>query len=42
MTLGRFLTMSVLAAVASVAVPSASFAQSHPGFVQLGRVSCAI
>ena len=42
MTLGRFLTMSVLAAVASVASSSATLAQSHPGFVQLGRVSAAI
>jgi len=34
--------VALLAAVLVVAVPSASFAQSHPEFIALGRVSAAL
>ena len=42
MGLGRSLRVCLLAAAAFAAAPSAAFAQAHPEFVQLGRVSAAI
>jgi hypothetical protein len=42
MKLARLVAGCALAALAALASPAVSFAQAHPEFAQIGRVSAAI